>query len=48
MPKLGNFTEKQARQALAWKFNKTKNQQQNSMKKQGGKSGKTSPNDQIL
>jgi len=28
-PKTGNFTEKQAQHALAGKFNKTKNQQEN-------------------
>jgi len=28
-PKIGNFTEKQAQNVLAEKFNKTKNQQQN-------------------
>jgi len=41
-PKIGNLTEKQAQHALAGKFNETKNQQENEMKK-GGKSKKTSP-----
>jgi len=31
-PKIGNFTGKQAQHALAGKFNKTKNQQQNFQK----------------
>ena len=42
-PKIGNLTEKQAQHALAGKFNKTKNQQDNQVKKQRGKSEKTSP-----
>jgi len=42
-PKIGNLIEKQAQHALAGKFNKTKNQQENEIKKQGGKSEKTSP-----
>ena len=42
-PKIGNLAEKQAQHALAWKFNKTKNQQENWIKKQWGKSEKTSP-----
>jgi len=41
-PKIGNLTEKQAQHALAWKFNKTKNQQENWIKKQWNKSEKTS------
>ena len=42
-PKIGNLSEKQAQYALAGKFNKTKNQQENYIKKQGGKSEKTNP-----
>jgi len=41
--KIGNLTEKQAQNALAGKFNKTKNWQENQIKNQGGKSKKTSP-----
>jgi len=32
-PKIGNLSEKQAQDALAGKFNKTKNQQENYLKK---------------
>jgi len=42
-PRIGNLTEKQAQHVLAGKCNKTKNQQVNYIKKQGGKSEKTSP-----
>jgi len=42
-PKISNLTENQAQHALAWKFNKTKNQQENLIKKQWGKSQKTCP-----
>jgi len=38
--KNGNLTEKQAQNALAGKFNKSKNQQENQIYNQGGKSEK--------
>jgi len=41
--KTGNLSEKQALYALAGKFNKTKNQQENYIKMEDGKSEKTSP-----
>jgi len=37
---MGNLTEKQAQNALAGKFNKSKNQQENQIENQGGKSEK--------
>jgi len=42
-PKIGNLTKKQAQHALAWKFNKTKNQQEKWIKKQWSKCEKTCP-----
>jgi len=47
-PKIGNLTEKQAQNALAGKFNKTKNQQENQIKNQGDKSEKQVQNEQIF
>jgi len=40
---IGNLTEEQAQNVLAGKSNKTKYQQENQIKNQGGKSEKTSP-----
>jgi len=47
-PKIGNLTAKKAQNALAGKFNKTKNQQENQIKNQGDKSEKQAQNEQIL
>jgi len=47
-PKIGNLTEIQPQNALAGKFNKTKNQQENQIKNQGDKSEKQAQNEQIF
>jgi len=46
--KIGNFSEKQSRNVLAGKFNKTKNQQENKIKNSGGKPQKQVQNEQIF